>query len=109
MAIAAKKQSGEDGGAADVPDLLGLLSTEERVVFAKGDKVRVTDGDLAGLWGYVQNVREDGTVEIMPQLKELTELLPFPPAQLEKMFEVWLLQHGLAALLEVYLQMGQRE
>lgn len=72
----------------DVPDLISSLTTDEAVTFAKGDKVKVTEGDLAGLWGYVHNVRDDGTVEMMPQLKELTEVLPFPPSQLAKTFEV---------------------
>ena len=43
---------------------------------------------MQGLWGFVHTVRDDGTVEMMPQLKELTEILPFSPAQLEKTFEV---------------------
>ena len=89
VAIAAKKQSEMEGvRREEIPDLITSLTAEDTVVFVKGDKVKVTEGDLQGLWGHVQNVRDDGTVEMMPQLKELTEILPFPPSQLAKTFEV---------------------
>lgn len=64
------------------------MGMADQVTFVKGDKVKVTEGDLQGLWGYVHAVRDDNTVEMMPQLKELTEILPFPPSQLAKTFEV---------------------
>lgn len=87
--MAAAKQQTEDAAPeADNTELLGSLISADTITFAKGDKVKVTEGDLLGLWGYVHAVRDDNTVEMMPQLKELNEILPFPPSQLAKTFEV---------------------
>lgn len=87
--MAAARQQTEDAAPeAGNADLLGSLISADTVVFAKGDKVKVKEGDLQGLWGYVHAVRDDNTVEMMPQLKELNEILPFPPSQLAKTFEV---------------------
>lgn len=86
--MAAAKQQAEDAAPEhDNAELLGSLVNADNITFTKGDKVKVTEGDLQGLWGYVHAVRDDNTIEIMPQLKELTEILPFPPSQLAKTFE----------------------
>lgn len=69
-------------------ELLESLVNADVVTFAKGDKVKVIEGDLQGLWGYVHAVRDNNVIEILPQLKELTEILPLPPSHLAKTFEV---------------------
>ena len=38
--------SAREDAEEEVPDLLGSLTTEEAVTFSKGDKVKVTEGDL---------------------------------------------------------------
>lgn len=90
VAIAAKKQKDLGDGVTDseAAELLTSVGLADQVTFVKGDKVKVIEGDLQGLWGYVHAVRDDNTIEMMPQLKELTEVLPFPPSQLAKTFEV---------------------
>jgi len=72
----------------DNAELLESLTSADVVTFVKGDKVKVTGGDLVGLYGYVHAVRDDNVVEVMPQLTELTEVLALPPSQLVKTFEV---------------------
>lgn len=85
---AARQQVDDAAPEAGNAELLESLVNADVVTFAKGDKVKVTEGDLQGLWGYVHAVRDDNTIEMMPQLKELKEILPFPPSQLAKTFEV---------------------
>ena len=87
--MAAARQQTEDAAPeAGNAELLGSLISADTITFAKGDKVKVTEGDLKTLSGYVHAVRDDNTVEIMPDLKELNGILPFPPSQLAKFFEV---------------------
>ncbi len=96
---AARQQTEAAAPEAGNAELLGSLVNADTVSFAKGDKVKVTEGDLQGLWGYVHAVRDDNTIEMMPQLKELNEILPFPPSQLAKTFEVSRCSHFYSAYL----------
>lgn len=57
-----------------------------KVVFEKGDKVRVVRGDMTNLRGIVISVTED-TVVMKPELKELDESLPFTVNDLVKCFD----------------------
>lgn len=87
--MAAARQHTEDAAPeAGNIELLSSLLNADVVTFDKGDKVKVTEGDLLNMCGYVHAVRDDNTVEVMPQLREMHEIVPLPPSQLIKVFEV---------------------
>eukprot|EP00013_Stygamoeba_regulata_P001552 CAMPEP_0177634116 /NCGR_PEP_ID=MMETSP0447-20121125/3199_1 /TAXON_ID=0 /ORGANISM="Stygamoeba regulata, Strain BSH-02190019" /LENGTH=1069 /DNA_ID=CAMNT_0019135821 /DNA_START=2162 /DNA_END=5372 /DNA_ORIENTATION=+ len=75
-----RKYSAIDGIAAAVKPV-------KRQAFAKGDVVKVVDGDLKNLMGVVEWVTDD-TVTLMPTHEELNELLDFPSGQLRKFFKM---------------------
>eukprot|EP01113_Clastostelium_recurvatum_P020602 TRINITY_DN2437_c0_g1_i1.p1 TRINITY_DN2437_c0_g1~~TRINITY_DN2437_c0_g1_i1.p1 ORF type:complete len:1057 (-),score=369.20 TRINITY_DN2437_c0_g1_i1:131-3301(-) len=62
-------------------------STRRNNVLRKGDVVKVIEGDLKHLMGVVESV-DDDAITIMPRHEQLTELLQFPSAQLQRYFKV---------------------
>lgn len=94
----------EDGAAERAERLFAaqarrLAAQESKVVFEKGDKVVVTDGELQGLIGRVlvstrltsageiQSVNGD-VAEVVSKHKELSSVFPFSLSQLQKHFRV---------------------
>lgn len=65
---------------------VGNLKQKRKVNFVKGDTVKVISGDLKHLVGVVDSVN-DTTVYMMPKHPDLNELLQFPIAQLQKVFD----------------------
>ncbi|PRP82026.1 transcription elongation factor SPT5-like [Planoprotostelium fungivorum] len=65
---------------------------KNKVIFAKGDTVRVIEGDLRNLKGEVDSVEGDFTtsnytVHVMPKEKDLNDMLSFTADQLVKWFK----------------------
>jgi hypothetical protein len=89
LQVAASGKHKDDGTPADDnTELLESLTNADVVTFVKGDKVKVLGGDLVGLFGYVHAVREDGIIEVMSQLEEMSEPLALLPSQIVKTVEV---------------------
>ena len=63
------------------------FGSARKVVFEKGDKVKVVRGDMTNLRGTVVSVADD-TVVMKPGLKDLDEALPFTLADLVKCFDI---------------------
>ena len=98
---AAFDEDGARGGARDDLEALvdglegegvGALeaATLAKARFDKGDRVKVVDGDLAGIVGQVEHVTDDGLVLVHPkdeQLGDFKEAISFQPKELRKYFE----------------------
>mmetsp|Transcript_4965 Transcript_4965/g.7511 ORF Transcript_4965/g.7511 Transcript_4965/m.7511 type:complete len:1186 (+) Transcript_4965:73-3630(+) len=82
--------SSSTGGTkkAAVNAILASLQPKRKVVFQKGDSVRVVKGDLKGLHGIVHNVVDDNTVEVEPKDTDINQLIPLESGDLEKYFNV---------------------
>lgn len=97
---AATEKRGGRGGRDDLEALVeglegeGLTSLEAaslaKARFVKGDRVKVVEGDLAGIVGEVEHVTDDGLVMVHPtdeQLGDFKEAISFQPKELRKYFE----------------------
>ena len=76
-----------DGAERDAA--MGALAKPSKQMFAVGDLVKVTDGDLKNLLGRVQAVSADGkNVTILPKHEKLKEALSFQAELLAKSFQM---------------------
>ncbi len=81
-----KDDDDEDTSPSHLPITAAPIKAKRKTVFAKGDAVRVVEGDLRHLMGVVESVDED-MVTIMPKHQDLHDLLSFPASQLQKYFK----------------------
>lgn len=69
-----------------LPITVAPIKAKRKTIFAKGDTVRIVEGDLRNLMGTVESVDED-MITIMPKHPDLHDLLSFPAHQLQKFFK----------------------
>jgi len=83
------QEKGEDGEEDGILNNLAALRNvrKRKVIFAKGDTVKVIDGDLKHLMGVVDSVNDD-MVSIMPKHEDLNDLLTFKADKLAKYFKI---------------------
>lgn len=84
-----KGKENEDEEGIDKPEEeapVPPLTQPRKVQFAKGDTVKVIEGDLKNLMGVVEAIDGD-TVTIMPKHEQLHDLLKIPAGQLQKYFK----------------------
>eukprot|EP01127_Copromyxa_protea_P018481 TRINITY_DN5839_c1_g1_i1.p1 TRINITY_DN5839_c1_g1~~TRINITY_DN5839_c1_g1_i1.p1 ORF type:complete len:1052 (-),score=288.56 TRINITY_DN5839_c1_g1_i1:110-3265(-) len=64
-----------------------LAAQENKVVFEKGDKVIVVEGELQGLIGEIKSVNGE-VAEVVSKHKDLSSVLPVSLSQLQKHFRI---------------------